>query len=57
VKGVTQIQVSQLSEAATDDLKAVLARHHVELKSIENPTSTLEELFLNIVQSSDSPPK
>lgn len=55
VKGVTQIQVSTLSDQATADIKAVLAKHQAQLMSIDHPTTTLEELFLNIVQTSDSP--
>lgn len=57
VKGVTQIQVSQLSDAATEEVKQVLARHQAQLMSIDHPTTTLEELFLNIVQSSETGPK
>ena len=55
VKGVTQIQVSTLTDQATADIKAVFAKHHAQLMSIDHPTTTLEELFLNIVQTSDSP--
>ena len=57
VKGVTQIQVSQLSDAATEEVKQVLAKHQAQLMAIDHPTTTLEELFLNIVQSSESGPK
>ncbi len=57
VKGITQIQVSQLSVAATDEIKAVLVKHQAQLMSIDHPTTTLEELFLNIVQNSESPPQ
>jgi ABC-2 type transport system ATP-binding protein len=34
----------------------VIERHHGKLMSMENPTTTLEELFLNIVADSDERP-
>lgn len=56
VKDVTQIQARNLSPAATDEIRAVIAKHGGEVVSVENPTSTLEELFLNIVQDSEARP-
>ena len=34
----------------------VIERHHGELVSIDNPTTTLEELFLTIVRDSEARP-
>jgi ABC-2 type transport system ATP-binding protein len=56
VRDVTQLRASGLSPAAEADLKAVVEKHGGELLGIENPRSTLEELFLNIVQESETRP-
>ena len=34
----------------------MIARHHGELLAMDNPTTTLEELFLNIVRDSEARP-
>jgi ABC-2 type transport system ATP-binding protein len=56
VRDVTQLLASGLSPAAEADLKAVVEKHGGELLSIDNPRTTLEELFLNIVQDSEARP-
>ncbi|MGH7134331.1 MAG: ABC transporter ATP-binding protein [Pirellulales bacterium] len=56
IRDVTEIRASGLSDAAKDEIKAVIARHNASLVSMDNPTSTLEELFLNIVQDSEARP-
>ena len=56
VRDVTQIRASGLSEAAKDEIKSVIERHHGTLVAMENPTSTLEELFLTIVRDSEARP-
>ena len=56
VRDVTQIRAAGLSEAAKAEIQAVIARHHGDLMSMDNPTSTLEELFLNIVRDSEARP-
>jgi ABC-2 type transport system ATP-binding protein len=56
VQDVTQIHASGLSEAAKEEIRQVIARHHGELLTMENPTSTLEELFLAIVRDSEARP-
>lgn len=56
VKDVTQIQAKQLPPEAYDEIKAVIAKHGGEVLSMENPTSTLEELFLSIVRESEERP-
>jgi ABC-2 type transport system ATP-binding protein len=56
VRDVTQIRAERLSEAAKAEISAVIQRHGGELLGIENPTTTLEELFLNIVRESEAHP-
>ncbi len=56
VQDVTQIQARGLSAAAQAELRQVIAQHGGELLSMDNPTSTLEELFLNIVRDSEARP-
>lgn len=56
VQDVTQIRAEKLTDAAKDEIRAVIARHGGELLALENPTTTLEELFLNIVRESEAHP-
>ena len=56
VQDVTQIQARGLSDEAKQEIQQVIERHGAELASIDNPTSTLEELFLKIVEESESKP-
>ena len=56
VQDVTQIQAQGLSKEAQEELRAVVAKHGGELLSMENPTTTLEELFLSIVTDSEARP-
>ena len=56
VRDVTQIRASGLSEAAQNEIRAVIERHHGKVLGIENPTTTLEELFLSIVRDSEARP-
>ena len=56
VSDVTQIRTSSLSDAAREDLKALVAKHGSDLLGVENPRTTLEELFLNIVEESEARP-
>jgi len=56
IRDVTEIRASGLSDAAKDEIKSVIARHSGQLVSMDNPTSTLEELFLSIVQDSEARP-
>jgi ABC-2 type transport system ATP-binding protein len=56
VQDVTQIQAKGLSREAEDEIRSVIAKHRGTLLSMENPTSTLEELFLNIVRDSEARP-
>jgi ABC-2 type transport system ATP-binding protein len=56
VQDVTQIRARGLSKQAEEEIRAVIARHQGELVGMENPTTTLEELFLNIVRDSEVRP-
>ena len=56
VQDVTQIQAKGLSDEAKQAIQEVIQRHSGEMISMENPTSTLEELFLNIVRESEERP-
>jgi ABC-2 type transport system ATP-binding protein len=53
-----QVQASGLanSEALRQELQAVLERHGGKLESVGHPTTTLEDLFLHIVQESKAHP-
>ena len=53
---VTQIQAKGLSEAALEEIKGVIQRHQGELVSTGNPTTTLEKLFLKIIEESEARP-
>lgn len=56
VADVTQIRGRKFSAACQQELREVIARHEGELIGMENPTTTLEELFLSIVQDSEARP-
>lgn len=56
VRDVTQIQAQGLSAEAEAEISAVIEKHGGELVSMENPTTTLEELFLSIVRDSEARP-
>jgi ABC-2 type transport system ATP-binding protein len=54
VQDVTQIQARGLTPEAEEEIREVIERHNGELVTMENPTSTLEDLFLKIVRESDA---
>jgi ABC-2 type transport system ATP-binding protein len=56
VRDVTEIRTTALSDAAKAEVAAVLERHGSKLLTIDNPTTTLEELFLSIVRDSEARP-
>ena len=56
VEDVTQISARGLSQDCQNELREVIARHQGELLTMENPTTTLEELFLSIVRDSEARP-
>lgn len=56
VQDVTQIQTRGLSDDAKEKIRAIVAEDNAELLGMENPTTTLEELFLDIVRESQAHP-
>ena len=56
VQDVTQIQARGLNDDAKREIQQVIERHGASLLSMDNPTSTLEELFLTIVRDSEARP-
>ncbi len=52
----TQVRVKNLPEAAMKEIRDVIQKHGGELLSTENPRTTLEELFLDIVRESQQRP-
>ncbi|MEX2141309.1 MAG: ABC transporter ATP-binding protein [Pirellulales bacterium] len=56
VREVTQIQAEGLSDAAKQEIRDVIERHQGRLLEMDNPTTTLEELFLTIVRDSEARP-
>src|SRR2546421_3342969 len=55
-RDITQIRSSALSNDCQAEIRSVIERHHGNVLSIENPTTTLEELFLSIVRDSEARP-
>lgn len=56
VRDVTEIRASGLSDAAKAEIRAVVERNGANLLSMDNPTTTLEDLFLKIVRDSEARP-
>jgi ABC-2 type transport system ATP-binding protein len=56
VRDVTEILASGLSEDAKAEIRSVVERHGGTLVSMDNPTTTLEDLFLKIVRDSEARP-
>lgn len=56
VQDITEVHAGGLSEAAKQEIVEVIKRHGGDLKSIDNPTATMEDLFLNIVRESEARP-
>jgi len=56
VTDVTQIRARGLPAAARDEIRDVLARHGGTGIEIGNPTTTLEDLFLEIVRDAQARP-
>ena len=56
VREETQIRTSKLSEELQQQIKTLIEQHNGELVSIDNPTTTLEELFLKVVRESEEHP-
>jgi ABC-2 type transport system ATP-binding protein len=56
VQDVTQVKARNLSPAAIEEIRNVIHRHGGEDVTVDHPTTTLEELFLRIVQESEAHP-
>ena len=56
VQDVTEIHARGLGDAAKAEIADVIRRHGGTLESIDNPTATMEDLFLNIVRESERRP-
>ena len=56
VSDETEIRVSGLSESAKEKIKAVIAEENAELLFCGSPTTSLEKLFLDIIQESEARP-
>jgi len=52
----TQIRSKGLSAAAQEEIREVIKKHGGDVISVENPRSTLEDLFLGIVRESQARP-
>ena len=53
VQDVTQIQAEGLSPEAENEIREVIKKHGGSLTSMDNPTTSLEELFLDIVEKGE----
>jgi len=56
VQDVTEVHATGLNDAAKKEIAEVIVRHGGTVKSIDNPTATMEDLFLNIVRESEARP-
>lgn len=56
VEDVTQVSARGLSDACQSEIREVIAKHNGDLLTMDNPTTTLEELFLSIVRDSEARP-
>lgn len=56
VRDMTEIRATGLSEEAKEEIRQVIARHGAQLLSCDNPTATLEELFVKIIRESEEHP-
>ena len=56
VQDVTEILAKGLSEQAKQEIREVIARHGSQLLQMDNPTMTMEELFLDKIRESAARP-
>ena len=56
VRDVTQVRTTNLSEAAREEIRQVVEKHGASVLGMENPRTSLEELFLGIVEESEQRP-
>lgn len=56
VQDVTEVHATGLSDQAKQEIAELIQRHGGTVNSIDNPTATMEDLFLNIVRESEARP-
>jgi ABC-2 type transport system ATP-binding protein len=56
VRDVTEVRATGLNEKAQEEIREVVKRHNGELQFLGSPTTTLEDLFLNIIAESEARP-
>lgn len=56
MRDVTELRATGLSEACKSELLAVIEKHGGHVQRLDNPTTTLEELFLEIVKDAEARP-
>jgi len=56
VRDMTELRASSLPPEAMKEIEEVIKRHGGETISMGNPTTTLEDLFLNIIRQSEEHP-
>ncbi|MCA9212270.1 MAG: ABC transporter ATP-binding protein [Planctomycetales bacterium] len=56
VRDVTQFQAEKLPAEAIDEIRGVIEKHGGTLRDVDNPRTTLEDLFLQIVRESEAHP-
>lgn len=56
VQDVTEVHAKGLSEEAKREIAEVIKRHGGEVLQVDNPTTTMEDLFLDIVRESEARP-
>lgn len=56
VRDVTEVHARGLSEEAKREIAEVIKKHGGDLVQMDNPTTTMEELFLDIVRESEKRP-
>jgi ABC-2 type transport system ATP-binding protein len=55
-RDVTAIRTTALSSEAEAEIREVVARHHAQVLDVDHPVTTLEDLFLKIVDESRAHP-
>ena len=56
VQDVTEIQATGLNDAATKEIRSLIEKNGGHITKMDNPTTTLEDLFLSIVRDSEARP-
>ena len=56
VRDVTEIRASGLRPEAEAEIREVICRHQGTVQSLGNPTTTLEELFVRVIEESEEHP-